>query len=409
MFELCREWGAPVCAVKVDLNKAFDCVDRNVLLDKLYSRLGPCAEMGCWAALLSDVTGTLQTPWGCTPIDMPSGIKQGAIESPAMFGFVAELALEETRDQHQWQTRPRLFEGMSEEECLFMDDGVLWCRGVKEMQNRLAEYSNLLAQFGLSINLGKCQLYCGPMCQGLKCVQIGEEKLHASSHLEIMGLQFRVGVTMMELVTPLATRARQKFWELQHILRSKGNLNQRFRTMQKTVAQSGLWCLSAFPPDHGSMGFLNAVQMNIIEWMMRLSKGQTGDWGAFRLRAWRAARAALHRAGQERWSTVWLRRYWKYSGHRAKGMDVATPVVSSIFDAFRDKQWWEHEKTKRGGLTHVKHYARLMQMESKMNAMTQEPWREVARDRERWREMEATWVSREDLPWASGRQASIEF
>ena len=52
--------------------------------------------MGCWAALLSDVQGELQTPWGRTPLNMPSGIRQGAVESPAMFGFIAELALEET-------------------------------------------------------------------------------------------------------------------------------------------------------------------------------------------------------------------------------------------------------------------------------------------------------------------------
>ena len=51
VFELSREWGSPLCALKVDFNKAFDCVDRRQLLRKLSERMGPCAELGClgWA------------------------------------------------------------------------------------------------------------------------------------------------------------------------------------------------------------------------------------------------------------------------------------------------------------------------------------------------------------------------
>ena len=409
MFELCREWGSPVCAVKVDLNKAFDCVNRGVLLPKLSEWLGACAEMGCWAALLSDVQGELQTPWGRTPLNMPSGIKQGAVESPAMFGFIAELALEETKTKQKWSSREELFEGMNEEECLFMDDGVLWCRELKEMQARLREYANHLRVFGLTINLAKCQLYCGPHCPGPHRLRIGDTLLEASEHLEVMGLQFRVGVAIMELITPLAERARQKFWELQHIFRTRGHLHQRIRTMQRTVAQSGLWCLSALPPDKGAMGYLNSVQCNIIVWMMRLSKGKQEDWGSYRMRVWRAAGAALHRAGQERWSTMWLRRHWTYSGHRARGVDRECPVISSIFDTFRDRQWWEAERQKKNGLTHVKHFPRLMQMESKMDTVTKGPWRQVAVDRGKWRELETVWVDQEDLPWASGRQQSITY
>ena len=409
VFELSREWGSPICAMKVDLNKAFDCVDRNVLLRKLAERLGHCAEMGCWAALLGEITGVLQSPWGRSSVDMPSGIKQGAIESPSMFGFVAEIALEETRTRHAWGQHDKLFEGLDEEECVYMDDGCLWSKGVDIMQKKLQEYAAHLQSFGLTINLAKCQLYCGPRCTGKPEIKLGETTLQASPSIEMMGVHFKVGVTAMDVITPLVAKARTCFWDIRHVLCSKGGLNRRIRLMQRTAGQSGLWCLSAFPPDRGGMGYLNAAQLQLIVWMMRLSRGRNEDWGSYRLRAWRAARAALHRSGEERWSTLWLRRHWRYSGHRARGADRESPVISSVIDGFRTKQWWEIEKCKpKGwGIRHVRHFAKLMQTEGKMDAAAGGPWRTVARDRGQWAQLEKDWVEREDIPWASGRQLSM--
>ncbi|CAE7625517.1 Zdhhc3, partial [Symbiodinium sp. CCMP2456] len=257
IFELTREWGSQLCMVKVDLNKAFDCVDRSVLLRRLSEQMGSCAEMGCWAALMTDVAGTLQTPWGMSKLDMPSGIKQGAVESPSMFGFVAELALEDAKVRCRWDARDKLFQGMGEEECLFMDDGCLWSKGVHAMQQKLAEYSTHLRAFGLTINMSKCQMYCGPRCKGPHRLRLDGQDLSASPALEVMGLQFRVGGTTMEIATALATRARNRFWEIQHVLRAKGGLSRRISTMQRTAGQAALWCLSAIAPDAGAMGCLS--------------------------------------------------------------------------------------------------------------------------------------------------------
>ena len=89
-------------------------------------------------------------------------------------------------------------------------------------------------------------------------------------------------------------------------------------------------------------------------------------------------------------------------------MDRTHPVVSSKLDAFRNKQWCEIEKDKVKGLKHVRHYARLMLMEGKMNAAAGGEWRDIARDRRQWKG-EGTWITNEDIPWASGRQPSIEY
>ena len=52
-----------------------------------------CAEYRCWYNLLRNTDAVLQTDWDSTVINMHDGIKQGAIESPAFFSFLAETCV----------------------------------------------------------------------------------------------------------------------------------------------------------------------------------------------------------------------------------------------------------------------------------------------------------------------------
>ena len=88
-------------------------------------------------------------------------------------------------------------------------------------------------------------------------------------------------MTTMELISPLATAARSKFWEIKHVLKAQGHLFKRIRIMQRTVAASAMWCISMIPPDRGALGYCNTVQIQLIVWMMGISKGANEDWGSF--------------------------------------------------------------------------------------------------------------------------------
>ena len=85
LFDLAREWGTSLVIFKLDLEKAFDSLDRGKLLQKLAHKLGPGPELNCWRSLLRGTTGILQTPWGSSRLPMTQGIKQGGIESPVFF------------------------------------------------------------------------------------------------------------------------------------------------------------------------------------------------------------------------------------------------------------------------------------------------------------------------------------
>ncbi|CAE7263415.1 unnamed protein product [Symbiodinium sp. CCMP2456] len=403
ILELTREWGNPLVVFKLDLSKAFDCLDRGALLCQLENRLGPGAEMNCWRGLLASTTGLLQTPWGASSVKMHTGIKQGAIESPCFFAHIAEVILAESIEKYGWRFVPSLFPQLLPEEMMYMDDGLMWSGEMRVMQNRVDQLSVELAKFGLRLNPAKCQLYVSHRVTGKQSLSLNGVEVKASENLEVMGIQMRVGIPIYELVAPMASRARSKFWECKHIFRARGHMKSRVRVMERVVGATALWAVACVPPDRAAMSLLNSVQLQLMIWLLRLAKRVDESWAEFRQRAFRGARAALHSSGVERWSTTWLRRYWGFAGHRARGSLHQHPPISTELENYRTRPWWLHEQSKKDGATHVQRYPRL----NNLDAVAGTPWRNLAYDRQGWKNREEAWVKHMDLPWSSGRQFSI--
>ena len=135
LMQLEQEWKQGTCWLKVDLAKAFDRVDRRVLTQRLLERMGMCPEYRCWYNLLRNTDAVLQTDWDSTIIAMHDGIKQGAIESPAFFSFLAETCLHEASERYGWAKGENTFEGLALNNLLYMDDGLQWSRGCKGLKN----------------------------------------------------------------------------------------------------------------------------------------------------------------------------------------------------------------------------------------------------------------------------------
>ncbi|CAE7243875.1 unnamed protein product [Symbiodinium sp. CCMP2592] len=266
LFELTREWGNPLVIFKLDLEKAFDSLDRGSLLARLESRIGQGAELNCWKGLLRGTTGLLQTPWGSSRVAMTRGIKQGAVESPTFFAYVAELALADVIEVHRWREMPPLFPDLPPEEMLYMDDGMVWNGLISVVQTRAQRMSVEFAKYGLKMNPTKCQLYASSKVEGEHSIILDGVKVEAGSQLEVMGLTLRVGMSVYELISPATTRARSKFWELRHIFRAKGNMKERARVLQRVVGATALWFICAVPPDKAGMTAMNATQLQLMGW-----------------------------------------------------------------------------------------------------------------------------------------------
>ncbi|CAE7487330.1 jockey\pol [Symbiodinium sp. CCMP2592] len=274
LFELEREWQGGMAAIKVDISRAFDDVDRDVLLTKLESKLGPGAEIQCWKALLANNAAVVSSPFGESTINMSKGIKQGGIESPAFYGMLMELAAHEAAEGSHWGLQGRLYPDLGcPDVAMFMDDGVLWTKGTLELQKRIKDFARTLLGFGLKVNIAKCQLYCSPKCQGPRQIQVDGTVLLAGPHLDIMGLRLSVGQSICSLISPLMTRCRAKFWEVRHVLRSSGPLLARVRLLQRIVGASALWCIASVPPDRAAMSMANSVQLQLLVWLLRQDLG----------------------------------------------------------------------------------------------------------------------------------------
>ena len=154
-------------------------------------------------------------------------------------------------------------------------------------------------------------------------------------------------------------------------------------------------------PDKHSMGFLNQLQLQLCTWMMGRNRKPGEQWLEHHIRVRREARAAMHRWGCKRWSTIWL--------HRARSA-TRLDLVSSKLDGWRTLEWWLGEKTCSHGQRHpARFYAKLMPFEEKLNQAAGGPWRDVAQDRQAWRERERGFVLSMDLDWSSNRQDSLEW
>ena len=408
VFQLDQEWKQGVCAIKIDISKAFDSVDRGELMAKLTERIGDTFELRALRALLTDTQAILQTAWGSSEFEMGSGIKQGAIESPLLFSFLMDVALAEASQKFSWKSRPKLFEDFEYEEVLYMDDGILWGLDCASIGQRLEEFSRVLLGYGLKLNLGKCRLYCSPHYNGARRVRVGTHWLEAEGRLEIMGVPLAVGQPLTRTLQPLLARARSKFWSISHLLRGKSSIKSRTVLMDKVVSSTALWCIAAFPPEALGLQMVNCFQFILMGWLLKLGKRSQESWVDFRKRVVRSARVFLHHSKVDRWSTQWLRKWWGYAGHRVRSLLRSSPPISAYIDCFRCLEWWNHEKRKKDGLRHpTRFYARLMTMEAKMDKACAGSWRRFAHNRQGWAALAENWLKQQDLPWCSGLQLSV--
>eukprot|EP00439_Symbiodinium_sp_Y106_P043744 s911_g5.t1 len=252
------------------VRKASDSLDRSALLEALRHRLGDSVEYRCLHALLVNVEAVVQTGWGCSRVRMNGGIKQGAIESPMLFSFIMELALAQASHRHAWHALPHLYQDLKHEDRLFMDDGYLWAPDCSTLGLRLEHLAAELRVYGLELNFLKCVLYCSPFCPLTHKLQVQGVVLQASDYMPVVGLKMKVGMSMSELIQPLLSRARSKFWGIKHLLRSHTPAKGRVRLMHRILTNTALWCIAALPPDKPALTLINSFQAMLLTWLLRL-------------------------------------------------------------------------------------------------------------------------------------------
>ena len=405
-----REWNKGLCLLKIDFRRAFDTVNRDKMMQALYDRLGNTEEFRVWEFLMAGTSSTLRSPWGQSSFSTSIGIRQGAIESPIFFGLLVEWALTEISISQKWEKHVSMYKDLFLTQTAFMDDLLAWDGSTKNMQKKFDELRKGFAEWGLQINAEKCSLYLSPKHEGPAFLTAGDVILQPKARIEVMGVPFRVGAGCHELLQATWQKARNKFWAMKHLLITNTPIGKRLKLLDRVIGGTALWNIAAFPPDHTTLTALNHMMLQFALWMLRLRKHAGETWTAYRQRGFRQARQLICLNVRERWSTQWLSRFWGFSGHVARGMDLQSPPSSSIICFHRTSEWWEMQKLTVSGLRHSgRFFPKMTEMDKKMNAVAGGPWRTVARDRVKWKGLANDWIQQQDVPWASGQQFMIEW
>ena len=255
--------------MKLDLRKAFDKVSRVRLMAMIQQRMGLTWLSRAWNRLLQPTRAFLQTLWGSTEITMKSGIKQGAVESPCLFSLLADVCFEEASRRFQWDDSVPPLQDLALRDILYMDDSVLWEVQGSRLATRVEQLAGVLKEWGLEINLEKCQLYRNPFSSETGSLRIAGVDIQPDVHLDIMGLQLTVQGTASEALAPLLGRARDKFWSLKHIFCRPTNIKKRLKVLNSVIGGSVLWCGGGMVPDVQALGLINSFQYQLIAWMLK--------------------------------------------------------------------------------------------------------------------------------------------
>ena len=150
-----------------------------------------------------------------------------------------------------------------------------------------------------------------------------------------------------------------------------------------------------------------AFQMYAVAMALGIKRRSQELWVDYRQRYFCMARVCVFTNEATRWGTLALKAFWQHTGHRIRTADGPFPTVASMLTNFRSLPWWTVE-SRVGGRRHRRHFPFLMGVERDISSVATDRWREKARNRAEWRELEHHWVVRFEVPWSSNRQAALE-
>ena len=157
------------------------------------------------------------------------------------------------------------------------------------------------------------------------------------------------------------------------------------------------WVLGVVYPGPKVQTSLNHFQYRGVRALLGCKRRANELWLDYELRTIRLSRLMVWRHLGRRWGDFALQLYWTYTGHRVRQCGVVS--VASRLSNFRGLDWWLHQQSLLSGARHRRHFPALMNAERSLaRAAGQNDWRELARDRQRWRAKQTDWIQQMQVP-----------
>ena len=202
--EKCREQRMPLYIAFIDLTKAFDLVSRKGLF-QLLKKIGcPPQLPSITASFHDDMKGTISYDGEASePFPMHSGVRQGCVLAPTLFGIFFSLllkfAFEQSTEGVHLHTRSdgKLFNlarlraktkvrTVLIREMLFADDAALSSHTEEDLQRLMDRFSHACREFGLTISIKKTNVM-GQDVPSPPAIRIDNEELEVTDHFTYLG------------------------------------------------------------------------------------------------------------------------------------------------------------------------------------------------------------------------------
>ena len=360
-------------------------------------------EAMLWLSILETRSLNVAVCDTITTVPQTNGIRQGSQDSPDLFGAIIARDLQKAIQARNGPTGPTT---TTTPGGCFLDDTYLWSQSRDHLQAVIRSLETELAEDGLHIHPTKTFLFSKPTGGGT--FTSGGETVACEPHntvIAALGSPITFAEQTTAIIAEMMRRGRIAFGKHKKILLARTHLHSRLLACTTLVRNAALYAAETWPAHQCILRAANSLQAQHIREMLFLNRRPGEQWAAWQTRTLRLARLHLHRHHIERWSSYTLKRIWSLWGHMARGGAEVNSMVG-----WKNMQFWraQQELPRKHRVTHASRFNPEADVERAIEAVAGTNWGAVAQDRPRWQQLAAAFVEKFDVPWATGKQLSLQ-